>query len=56
MLPEELDEVVDFLMERIETQEKTELFHLQNFHKTLERYGDGDFVCITVPQNVCEFW
>jgi len=53
MLPEELDEVVDFLMERIETQEKTELFHLQNFHKTLERYGDGDFVCITVPQNVC---
>jgi len=53
MLPEELDEVVDFLMERIETQEKTELFHLQNFHKTLERYGDSDFVCITVPQNVC---
>jgi len=38
MSPEELDEVVDFLMERIETQEKTELFHLENFHKTLERY------------------
>jgi len=37
MLPEELDEVVDFLMERIETQEKTELFHLENFHKTLGR-------------------
>ena len=37
MSPEELDEVVDFLMERIETQEKTELFHLENFHKTLER-------------------
>ena len=38
MSPEELDEVVDFLMERIETQEKTELFHLENFHRTLERY------------------
>ena len=38
MSAEELDEVVDFLMERIETQEKTELFHLENFHKTLERY------------------
>jgi len=37
MSPEELDEVVDFLMERIETQEKTELFHLENFHRTLER-------------------
>jgi len=38
MSPDELDEVVDFLMERIETQEKTELFHLENFHRTLERY------------------
>jgi len=41
MTPEELDEVVDFLMERIETQEKTELFHLENFHKTLERYRNS---------------
>ena len=41
MSPDELDEVVDFLMERIETQEKTELFHLENFHKTLERYCYG---------------
>ena len=43
MSPEELDEVVDFLMERIETQEKTELFHLENFHRTLERYCNFSF-------------
>jgi ATP-dependent DNA helicase Q4 len=38
MSDDELDEVVDFLMDRIETQEKTELFHLENFHETLEAY------------------
>jgi ATP-dependent DNA helicase Q4 len=37
MTDEELDEAVDFLMNRIESQEKTELYHLENFHETLER-------------------
>lgn len=31
----EIDEVVDFLNERVQTQEKTELFQLRNFFDTL---------------------
>ena len=36
----EIDEVLDFLMERINTQEKVELFQLQNFYNTLKRFSN----------------
>ena len=48
MTDDELDEVVDFLVDRIETQEKTELFHLENFHRTLEECVDGLYRVVSV--------
>jgi len=36
--PEELDEVVDFLADRMDAQERTELYHLSNFHEVLSRF------------------
>ena len=34
---EELDEVVDFLSERVQTQERTEIYQLNKFYDTLYR-------------------
>lgn len=35
---DELDDIVDFLNERVQTQESTEIFQLNNFYETLSKW------------------